>query len=847
MAFIREDAYRPLTAEELAESLGIGDRERTALRALLAKLEEEGAVIRTRSQRYAAPERLDLVVGTLQGHSRGFGYVLPDRPEFADVHIGADGMNGAMDRDRVIARIHGHGQGRSPEGEIIRILRRARRTLVGKLDRDGATQFVRPDDRRINYDILIARGDLHGARDGDKVVVELTRYPDGRRGPEGKIVERIGRAGEPGVDITSVIRKYELPERFPKPVLDEADAIAETIPPHEYERRADLRDLRIVTIDGADAKDLDDAVSLERIEDGGWRLGVHIADVSHYVREGSELDREARGRGTSVYLLDRVVPMLPPRLSNGICSLNPHADRLTLSVIMDIGRDGHVASYSIMRSVIKTQRRMTYDEVNDLLAGGGEPGLRDLAPWFRDMRELAELLGAKRRERGAIDFDFAEEKIVLDHTGWPVEVEKVVRGPAERIIEEFMIIANETVARRFATLGVPFVYRVHERPAADRLEQLNEFLGHFGLYLKGLADLKPKALQAVLRRVEGRPEAHLINTVVLRSLRQAIYYEENLGHFGLASECYTHFTSPIRRYPDLAIHRIIGEFLDSGRMAEKRFEKLAQLVPVIARQSSERERSAAEAEREVADLKKVEYMADQIGAAFDGIIAGVTAFGLFVELPNGIQGLVHVSNLTDDYYHYDEKAYALIGERTGRRYRIGDQMPVVVANISVDDRTIDFLPLDEQALAAGEGRAKRDRRVIEQAARAVAKAQREGSLATESRLSDRPPLKGHARPRHLTKAAPAAKVKPATPAAPPASAPSSSADGKGATPGRPGGRRRRRPGATAAVSEPLTPGTPAPASQPTASPAPNDIPPEPGEPANGNGSAAGRRRRRRRR
>lgn len=820
MSFIREDAYRPLTADELADSLGIPDKERPALRTLLAKLEEEGAVIRTRAQRYAAPERLDLAVGTLQGHSRGFGYLIPDRPEFADVYISAEGMNGAMDGDRIIARIQRRSQGRSPEGEIIRILRRARKTIVGRLDRDGSLQFVHPDEKRINYDILVARGDLHGARDGDKVVVELVRYPDGRRGPEGRVVERIGRAGEPGVDITSIIRKYELPEQFPKAVLDEAAAISDEIPAAELERRADLRDTRIVTIDGADAKDLDDAVSLERNDDGGWRLGVHIADVSHYVHEGSALDSEARDRGTSVYLLDRVVPMLPPHLSNGICSLNPNVDRLTMSVIMDIDRSGHVMSYSIMRSVIKTHRRMTYDEVNELLAGEGDRSLRELAPWFREMRELAEVLGARRHERGAIDFDFAEEKIVLDHTGWPVEVEKIVRGAAERIIEEFMIIANETVAKRFATLGVPFVYRIHERPAADRLEALNEFLGHFGLYLKGVSDLKPKALQTILKRVEGRPEAHLINTVVLRSLRQAIYFEENLGHFGLASECYTHFTSPIRRYPDLTIHRIIGELLDSGRMAEKRFEKLEKLVPLIARQSSERERGAAEAEREVADLKKVEYMADQIGATFDGIIAGVTAFGLFVELPNGIQGLVHVSNLTDDYYHYDEKAYALIGERTGRRYRIGDQMPVVVANINIDERTIDFLPFDERALAAGDAHGKRDRRVIEQAARVVARAQRDGAGPTESRLADRPPTKERSHPRRSAKPG-ALKAQP---------------EGKQRTGTSTSSRRRhRRPTPAADVSEPLTP--------PVAPAAAADA----GESQNGTAEGKSKRRRRRRR
>lgn len=729
-----------MTADELADALGVQERERKALRALLATLEEEGAVVRTRSQRYAAPERLDLIVGTLQGNARGFGWVLPDNPEFSDLYISADSLAGAMDRDRVIARIQRRRDNRSPEGEIIRILRRARKTLVGRIDRDGQATFVKPDDKRIPYDILVARGETKGIHDGDKVVVELTRYPDGRRGPEGRVTERIGRSGEPGVDITSVIRKYELPEQFPKPVLDEAEAVPETVSAEEIERRADLRPLRIVTIDGADAKDLDDAVSLEKNEDG-WRLGVHIADVSYYVREGAALDNEARTRGTSVYLLDRVVPMLPPRLSNGICSLNPNIERLTMSVFMNISRDGRVLGYDIMRSVIKTYRRMTYAEVNDILAGNPAPGLRDLTPWFREMQELAELLSERRRQRGSIDFDFAEEKIILDHSGWPVEVEKVVRGPAERIIEEFMIVANETVAQRFHTLEVPFIYRVHEKPAPDRLEALNEFLGHFGLHLKSVADLKPKALQAILKRVAGRPEEHLINTVVLRSMRQATYFAENLGHFGLASECYTHFTSPIRRYPDLQIHRIIGELLESGRYTEKRFEKLEKLVPLVARESSERERVAQEAEREVADLKKVEFMSEQVGEIFDGIIAGVTSFGLFVELPNGIQGLVHVSNLTDDYYHYDEKAYALIGERRGRRFRIGDQMTVLVAHINVDDRTIDFLPQDSRELVAGEALGHRDRRAVEQAARAVARAQRDAAA------NPQPPAKPEGRRR----------------------------------------------------------------------------------------------------
>ncbi|MEW6724701.1 MAG: ribonuclease R [Bacillota bacterium] len=700
LEYLAIEAPHPLTDAELAEALlEAGDSPETLVN-LIEELVAEGDLVRTRTRRLAVPERVDLVSGHLSVTRRGFGFVIPKRGDTGDVYISADSMGGAMDGDLVIARLRAGKAKPSLEGEIIRILRRAHRTVVGTIERSRKLAFLVPDDVRLRDDIFVPLEELGGATDGDVAVLELTRYPEPRRSPEGRVIEILGKKGDPGVDITAVIRKHELNEEFPEAVLKEAAAIPHQIAPADLEGRLDLRADNVFTIDGADAKDLDDAVSIARLPGGGYRLGVHIADVSHYVREGSALDREALARGTSVYLADRVVPMLPPKLSNEICSLNPYVDRLTLSAIMDISDEGEVEGYQLVRSVIRSRARLTYEAVNEFLNGYGKTGegideVSGLA--LRDMNELRIILKRVRRHRGSIDFDFPEAKIILDDRGRPTEVVRRVRGPGEELIEEFMLAANETVAKVFNRFELPFIYRVHERPDEAKLTALSEFLARFGQRLKAMNRITPKDLQQVLERVKGRREADVISTVILRTMKQARYFEENLGHFGLAAEHYTHFTSPIRRYPDLIVHRLLTELLVEGEVSDERQAFLRHEIPEIADQCSRRERTAMEAEREVDDLKKVELMQDKLGEIYDGIVSGVTQFGIFVELENTIEGLVHVSTLTDDYYHFDEATLALVGERSGRRFTIGQPVKVQVVKCDLDQRRIDFVLTPENS------------------------------------------------------------------------------------------------------------------------------------------------------
>jgi len=699
LEYMGEQAYKPLTAEELAAALGVPARERAAFLDVLRSMEAEGLVVRTRAERYGVPDRMNLVVGRFQGHERGYGFVVADRPgarrDRSDLFIPPDATASAMHGDRVIARIHSRGRGgRGPEGEVIRILERAHKTLVGAFEPGRHFGVVTPDDRRIRHDVFVPRGDTAGARAGEKVVVEITRWPAARRNPEGRVIERLGPADAPGVDVAVIIRKYGLPETFPPEVLAEADQVPDAVAPEEVQGRLDLRDLPVITIDGEDAKDLDDAVSLEQLDDGNLRLGVHIADVSHYVREGSALDQEARRRGTSVYLVDRVLPMLPPRLSNGICSLNPRVDRLTLSCLMTLTPDGRVLDHRIAKSVIHSRERTTYEDVAKILVQKNPvvtARYRDLVPTLRAMEALAMALRARRFERGSLDFNFPEARVTLDAEGRPVKVSLYKRSVADQIIEEFMLVANETVARQYLGARVPFLYRIHEPPDPAGVEALDEFLFHFGLHVSDPERVEPKQLQAILDRVQGRPEEHLVQTVVLRSLKLARYAAEPRGHFGLAAEHYTHFTSPIRRYPDLQIHRIITEHLAArGRLPARRAAVLRRLLPEVAELASERERLAEEAERESVELKKVQFMQDKVGQVYDGIVAGVTAFGLFVSLENTVEGLVHVSNLTDDYYSYEEKHYALVGQSTGKTYRLGDWVRVRVLRVDAAQRQVDF-------------------------------------------------------------------------------------------------------------------------------------------------------------
>ncbi|MDD4600933.1 Ribonuclease R [bioreactor metagenome] len=697
MEFMRNEAYRPLTAEDLAEHMELKGSDLAEVWDLLQKLEEDADIIKTMYGKYGVPERMNLVVGRLSATNKGFGFVIPENPVDAegDVFIPPDAMMTAMNNDRVVARINRpSGNGRTREGEIIRIVRRANTKVVGVFECSRHFGFVIPDDPRLGNDIFIPKDEFNGAKIGSKVVAEITKWPERKKSAEGKIVEVLGQKGDLGIEILSIIKRHNLPTEFPAEVEQAANKVPQEINPQELEGRQDLRHLPIVTIDSEDAKDLDDGVYVERLKNGRYMLGVHIADVSYYVRENTPLDQEARERGTSVYLVDRVLPMLPPRLSNGICSLNAGVDRLAMSIHMEIDHRGQVINYEIFPSVIKVAKRLSYNIVRKILVEHDE-ALRgeysDLLGQMEDMERLCRILRDRRMKRGAVDFDFPELKVKLDDSGRPIEIVKRVRTLSESIIEEFMLVANETVAEHMHEMKVPFVFRVHEQPDQEKMERLNILLHNFGQSLPKTDEVRPMALQKVLSRIAGRPEERIISTVMLRSLKQARYEAENLGHFGLAATYYTHFTSPIRRYPDLIVHRLLRETFNTGDVSAKRRQKLAAMLPEIALHSSQRERAAAEAERETVELKKVEYMAQFAGEEFPAIISSVTAFGMFVELENGVEGLVHVSSMDDDYYQYIEEQYSLIGERTKNVYRLGEPVTVILTRANPEERTIDFV------------------------------------------------------------------------------------------------------------------------------------------------------------
>ncbi len=697
LSFMKEDTYKPLSHDDLLREFQESSGEEPGFEEALNSLLEDGSIIVTRKNKYGVTEKMNLVPGRIQGNKKGFGFLIPDNRDMRDLFIPAESLNGAMNNDRVIARLTAGELGaKKSEGEVIKILKRANEKVVGTFENGKGFGFVVPDDQRIYQDIFISKTDFNGAKDGHKVVVEITKWPEGRRNPEGVIVEILGHKDDAGTDIISIIRGHNLPEEFPAEVEAQAEKIPEKVSETDIAKRRDLRDRVIVTIDGEDAKDLDDAVSLELLPNGNYLLGVHIADVSQYVFENSYLDKEALKRGTSVYLVDRVVPMLPKRLSNGICSLNPQIERLTLSCDMEIDKKGKVQKYEIYESVIKTKERMTYKNVNKILEGS-DPEVMSrysgLADTFKQMERLMEILNNRRRARGSIEFEFEETKIILDEKGRPIDIRPYERGISERIIEEFMLVCNETIAEHMYWKETPFIYRVHEDPDAEKLQAFNEFIFNFGYHLKGLAEIHPKALQQLTDQIKGTKEERIINTLMLRSLKKARYTSESMGHFGLAAKYYCHFTSPIRRYPDLMIHRIIKEDIH-GKLNEKRLKHLQSIIEGIADQSSIRERAADEAERAVEDLKKAEYMRDRIGEEYDGIISNVTSFGMFVELENTIEGLVHMSNMEDDYYQFDEVHHILIGERHRRTFRIGDNIRIKVLNADITNRTIDFVLVD---------------------------------------------------------------------------------------------------------------------------------------------------------
>ncbi|MBS7130841.1 ribonuclease R [Clostridium sp.] len=699
LEFMREEAYRPMDIQELVSVFDINPDEYRAFKKTLKTMEKEGLIFRTKKDKFALPERLGLITGKLQAHAKGFGFLIPEVEGEKDVFIPSSFINGAMNGDRILVQITREDKnGKKREGEVIQILERGNTKIIGVYEDSKNFGFVIAEDTRISQDIFISKKDRNGAKDGDVVVVEITKWPEKRRSPEGVVKEVLGQKGDKGLDILTIIKKYGLPEEFPPKVQAFTAGIDEEIPLKEYKRRKDLRDVRMVTIDGEDAKDLDDAVSIERLDNGRYRLGVHIADVSHYVREKNPLDKEALKRGTSVYLIDRVIPMLPKKLSNGICSLNPKVDRLTLSCIMVIDGSGKVLDHEIVESVIRTNERMTYTDVTKILKDN-DPELSKrydyLLDDFKAMEELCNILYKKRTKRGAIDFEFEESKIILNEFGKPIDIKPYEREIANRIIEEFMLVCNETVAEHMFWSHLPFVYRIHEDPDEEKLEKFREFIYNLGYIVKWNGEVKPRNLQEILEKVMGKKEETVVSTLLLRSMMRAKYSPECVGHFGLAAKYYCHFTSPIRRYPDLQIHRIIKEFIN-GKIDDDRSKKLTALVDYAARQSSETENIATEAEREVDDLKKAEYMLDRIGEEFEGIVSSVTSFGMFVELPNTIEGLIHITALDDDYYIYDENHLCLMGERSKKIYRLGDFVKVRCSKVDIPNREIYFDMVEDE-------------------------------------------------------------------------------------------------------------------------------------------------------
>lgn len=693
---IEDEMYVPMKEKELAMLMQVSKADREELRKVLDALVLEGKIQLTSKGKYIKSDG-SVLIGTFISNVRGFGFVeIEGREE--DLFIPEDMVNGAFHQDKVQVELIPGKRGKRQEAVVRRVLERGTRQIVGTYEKSANFGFVVPDNSKIGTDIFIPKERSKGAVDGHKVVVELTSYGDEKHKPEGKVVEIIGHINDPGVDIMSIVRGFDLPVEFSEKVMNQVERIPNEVSGADMAGRKDLRKVQMVTIDGEDAKDLDDAVSVSK-EGEVYHLGVHIADVSNYVQENSALDWEALERGTSVYLVDRVIPMLPHKLSNGICSLNQGVDRLALSCLMTIDGKGNVTDYEIAETVICVDRRMSYTSVKKILEDKDEQECKEyeeLVPMFELMEELAAILRKKRHKRGSIDFDFPESKMILDKAGHPLAIQPYERNTATKIIEEFMLIANETVAQHFFWLELPFVYRTHENPDPEKILKLSTFLNNFGYHMKTSPkeEVHPKEIQKLLDKIEGTPEEMLISRLTLRSMKQAKYTVECTGHFGLACQYYCHFTSPIRRYPDLQIHRIIKEQL-RGRMKEKRIAHYESKLPEVAKHSSTMERRADEAERETEKLKKAEFMEQHIGEVYEGVISGVTSWGIYVELENTIEGMVHVSKLPGDYYYYDENSYEMVGQDTGKKYRLGEQIKIRVDGVERLTRTIDFsIPID---------------------------------------------------------------------------------------------------------------------------------------------------------
>lgn len=694
--FICDEFYVPMKIKEIAIMLNVPKEQRRELQEVLDELVCDGKIEVSAKGKYSKAEGKYLT-GIFTAHQRGFGFVtVPGEDE--DIFIPETQVNGAMHQDTVqVAVTKGASSEKRREGSVVKILKRGMEQLVCYYEESKNYGFAVPDNPRFTQDIFIPKEHSMGAVRGHKVVVQITEYGKNGRKPEGKVVEILGHVNDPGTDIMSIVRGYDLPMEFPAKVLKQAERVPDEVSEADMAGRMDLRDWQTVTIDGEDAKDLDDAITLTK-ENRKYTLGVHIADVTNYVQEHSALDVEALNRGTSVYLVDRVIPMLPHKLSNGICSLNAGENRLALSCIMTIDEKGNVVDHTIAETVIKVDRRMSYNSVKKILEDKDEAErakYEELIPMFELMQELAGILRKKRMSRGSIDFDFPETKIILNEQGKPVDIKPYDRNVATKIIEDFMLIANETVAQDYFWQELPFVYRTHDNPDGEKIKKLATFINNFGYSIHiGQDEVHPKELQKLLMKIEGTPEEALISRLTLRSMKQAKYTTVSTGHFGLATNYYCHFTSPIRRYPDLQIHRIIKDNL-RGRMDAKKIAHYEKILDDVASHSSKTERRAEEAERETDKLKKVEYMSERIGECFEGVISGVTEWGFYVELPNTIEGLVHVTSLKDDYYHYDERSYELIGETTNHRYKLGQKVKVMVEATDKLLRTIDFCVVEE--------------------------------------------------------------------------------------------------------------------------------------------------------
>jgi ribonuclease R len=690
---LMEEEDRPLLLREVLRRFGLQKEERQRTKEIFRDLMDEGKIVRIRGNRYGPPSKMNLVVGKVKCHPDGYGFVIPEAPGGEDIFVSPRNLKEAMHGDRVVTRVESVRK-KGKEGKVIRILERGFRKVVGKFMKGKNYSYIIPDDERILQEVYIPEGETKRARPNQIVVVEITRYPTERANPEGRVTYILGYPDDPDVEPQIIVHKYDLPHRFSSAALKEARDIPSIPSLQEYKDRVDLREIPTFTIDGENAKDFDDAVSIEKEKDGGMKLYVSISDVSQYVKEETVLDEEAYLRGTSVYFPDRAIPMFPPELSNEICCLHPGVDRLTLTVELKHDANGEKRGVRFYPSVIRSSERLTYTAVKKILLDEDAELKRRysrILPSLEWMADLAQRLREKRMERGALDFDLPEPEVTLNLQGETEEIIRAERNLAHQIIEEFMIAANEAVAHFMEERGSPFIYRIHEPPKGEVIDEFRRFISHLGYKMSKETDHSPKEFQKVILEVKGRPEEKVVNNVLLRSMKWAKYSAQNLGHFGLASYSYTHFTSPIRRYPDLIVHRLLKNVLSKkeGKISEEVLAKNADHL-------SQRERVAMEAEREILERYRVRFMKEKIGEVFEGVISGVTAFGFFVELKDiFVEGLVRVTSLHDDYYHYHEKRYCLVGERTHKTFRIGDEVVVRVDRVDVERRHIDLSPVNK--------------------------------------------------------------------------------------------------------------------------------------------------------